>query len=666
MNRSPEKYCKILLISLSLILFLSSIINAQENTGVEIARSLAEEISLNEEASGVNLETLADKIYELENDPVRINSGNIKELGRLFFLTEYQIRNLSEYVRQNGKIISLEELSSIEGFDIETANWMAPFITLDDRPDYFSGNRARLSHSLLANFALKPETADTIAPGSPWRILLKYKMTTGRFSAGFTAEKDTDEKFLSGKPPIPDFCSGYFCYNGSGFLQKVILGDYSMQFGTGTLINTSFMTGFSVAELATVTSQSKINPYTSTDENNFFRGAAIVLGKGKFETTLFGSRNQIDATIMPAGDSQKIFIKNLYTAGLHNTPGTIMKKDILTEYTWGINIAGYFRKLTAGFLVTENIFSAPFLPDRSKPENLFEFEGRRHLLAGIYYSLATGRFILSGEADSDSDYNMAITQSVSFVPGDRISFGFIYRNYSPAFVSFHGKGVLSGTKPSNEESLTGNVKFEAAKNFFILAGSEVKRYPWAKYLITFPSESVQSELKLKFISKKINIEGMYNFRHSESNLSNDTGMPEIRETITNTVSFRIQFLPSDNLTSITRIGFKTFNEDVSAGVMMSQDIIWSPQSIPVRIWFRHSLFSTGSWNTRLYAWEYDLRNSFSIPALSGKGSRSYIMAELKLGNRCSLRVKYSITSKILTPVEEQFTDEIKFQFRLLL
>jgi len=636
---------------------------AQENVNEELISKVAEEISSVEE-SATDLETLTDKLYELENDPVRINSGNYREILRLFFLSEYQIRALVEYVRINGRIVSPREILNIKGFDAGTVRRMLPFITLGDTRGILS-RRVWLRQNMLANLSLKSGCNDTTQKGSQIKALIKYGIETGSFSAGFTIEKDAGEKFLSGNPPLPDFLSGYICYTGKGMVKKVIAGDFSARFGFGNIINTGFRTGLSLAEPGLLSVECEIRPYTSTDENNFFRGTAAVIGGKTAEITLFASLNNIDATTATDKDSVN-YVKSLYTAGIHNTSGTLLKKDILKEFTWGINIAGYFRNLTAGLLLTENTFSLPFLPSESEPENFYDISGRKNLLAGFYYSAALGRFIISGEAATGPDLHPAAVQSFTFVPSDRISFSFLYRYFSPAFCSFHGKGVFSGSKPANTEALFGNIKFEAAKNLFLSAGTEIKRHMWVKYLANFPSHELRSEIRAKYYPEKLNIEAIYNYCLSESNLNGKTGMPEIKTVKTNTFSLRIKYMPEEYLTLLTRADLKTCSHTDGAGMLISQYAALEFKRLPLRLWFRYCIFSTEGWDTRIYAYENDLVNSFSIPALYNKGTRTYMMAEWNISGKIYLRFKYGITSKIINSDTEEFSDEIKFQVRIRL
>ena len=132
----------------------------------------------------------------------------------------------------------------------------------------------RWRNTLLSNFSVKPGNNDTSSLGSPWKILTKYKFTAGGFSGGLTVEKDPGEKFLTGNPPLPDFLSAHIAYNGNGLIRRIIVGDFSARFGQGTNINTGIRRGISLTSPGYMSASDEIKPYTSTDENNFFRGVA--------------------------------------------------------------------------------------------------------------------------------------------------------------------------------------------------------------------------------------------------------------------------------------------------------------------------------------------------------------------------------------------------------
>ena len=85
---------------------------------------------------------LLERLSEIEERPAAINSGDEEEIARLFFLTEFQVRVLADYVTRKGDIVSLYELALLPAFDRETVMLMAPYITLepsDRKSGYQSG-----------------------------------------------------------------------------------------------------------------------------------------------------------------------------------------------------------------------------------------------------------------------------------------------------------------------------------------------------------------------------------------------------------------------------------------------------------------------------------------------------------------------------------------------
>jgi hypothetical protein len=194
---------------------------------------------------------------------------------------------------------------------------------------------------------------------SALKSLIRYKFTAGRFSGGFTAEKDAGEKLFSGNPPLPDFLSANLAWTGNGIVRKVIIGDFGARFGMGAGVNTGLRTGLSLTQSGYLSGSDEIRPYTSTDENIFFRGTAVQIQIKQTGLSLFYSINRIDATVAGAGTGSEPFIETFYRSGLHNTVSSEEKKDAVTEYCYGINILSDFNNFRLGLLWTASRFSIP-------------------------------------------------------------------------------------------------------------------------------------------------------------------------------------------------------------------------------------------------------------------------------------------------------------------
>jgi hypothetical protein len=142
------------------------------------------------------------------------------------------------------------------------------------------------------------------------------------------------------------------------------------------------------------------------------------------------------------------------------------------------------------------------------------------------------------------------------------------------------------------------------------------------------------------------------------------GIPDQEEVVTRSFKALARYSVQDNLIFGTRIDYKIAYPSGSRGVMMFQEINWRFRKIPVIIWARYCLFNTDDWLSRIYTYENDLLYSFSIPALAGEGSRSYIMAKWMIRDFAELRIKYGVTSVIVAGNSAENTDELKMQFRI--
>jgi hypothetical protein len=626
---------------------------------ITIAEEMAAEIS---DPEAVN--TYIDRLQELAENQVFLNSSGEEEISRLFFLSDFQIKALADYSHSAGKIISVYELANIPGYDRETVEMMIPFIRLDNRLKVNS-DTARWRNTLLTNLSDKPGFDDTLAMGSSLKILTKYKFSSGGFSGGLTIEKDQGEKLFTGSPPLPDFLSAHIEYNGVGIIRRLIVGDYSARFGQGTNINTSIRTGLSLTAPGYMSARNEIKPYTSTDENNFFRGIAAEFSIKSFGLSLFYSRNYYDATLGSYSGTSNDYLDSFYTSGLHTTSTLMNKKDAISDLTYGINIFYNLSNLRFGLALSEDKLSLPVKPFVNNPEEVYDFSGDRNKIYSIYYNSLIKRILLFGEVSVNEKFRKAIIQGLSFRPSDRLSVNFLYRKYDAGFTSLHGNGPGSSSNAGNEQGLLGNFTFEAAKHLFISGGCNIQHFPWLKYRNSSPSMGIKKEISARFLpSEKTVVEALYSYRLTTFD-SETAGVPKQMEIRTRNIRGSIRYQINEYITLGTRLDYKFVSPSESKGVLLLQDLNLRFRRIPVTLWFRYCLFNTDDWDSRIYAYENDLLYSFSIPALSGEGSRSYIMIKWDIGDFADIRLKYSITSLAGKNNTIEENQEIRFQIRIM-
>jgi hypothetical protein len=309
-----------------------------------------------------------------------------------------------------------------------------------------------------------------------------------------------------------------------------------------------------------------------------------------------------------------------------------------------MNVTYNFSSLRIGFNWSESNFSLPINSVSPDAADLYDFSGERNSIFSAYYNGLINRILLFGEISTNDTRQFALVQGIALRPSDRLTLNFLYRNYSPGFISFHGRGPGSNSITGNEHGILGNFTFEAAKHLFISAGCDISHFPWLKYRAGFPSMSKKQEIKIRYFPvEDLSFEISYNYRYSMIDSDEDQGIAGIEEVTSRTFKGLPDILQM-RISHLNTIDFKAVEHSGSKGMLMLQDIVYAFRRIPVSLWLRYCIFKTDDWDSRIYTYENDLLYSFSIPAYSGEGSRAYIMVKWESGNNAELRVKYGFTS----------------------
>lgn len=641
------------LAGIALLILLPVSANGQPENFSDLSTSVAENFA-GDEADPSFLQIYNSELSELREQPVNLNSASGEELSELFFLSDFQVKSLLDYVRSNGRIYSVYEIANIPGFNREMTELLMPFIILETENK--SVHRTRLKGSVLSNFILSNDGKDTSSIGSGLKYLGRYKITSGGFTLGITTEKDRGERFIYGSPALPDFFSGFLSFTGEKAIRNIIIGDFSGRFGNGLSVNSGMASMQSLTSTGFSTSARGFRGYSSTDENSFFRGIAATFAIENILFSVFYSSNKLDATSDPSGK----FITSFYTAGLHNTASLTLKRDVVTMDACGMNIAADIRRSRVGVVYTRNKLSIPMAAS-NEPERRFRFEGDHNEVLSVYYSSVTGRTHLFGEGSIDGNYNTGFNQGISISPSGRLKVNLLGSLISPGFSSLNGRSAFTGSATWNERSISGNFTFELLKSLFLSAGCMITDYPWIKQGCAAPSVSVKKEIRLKYTpSDDMSLEAIFNNSKADKNSDEINRIPSLISSTKNHFRTTFRYYPSPYINLGTRIDC-TFTGTNKRGYAMMQDLSMQYGKIPVSIWLRVCLYSTGDWDTRIYAYENDLLYSFSIPALYGEGSRNYIMLRYKPAGYVDLRLKYGITSGKL---EGQTNNDTDFRVQL--
>ncbi|HEY4788368.1 MAG TPA: helix-hairpin-helix domain-containing protein, partial [Bacteroidales bacterium] len=406
---------------------------------------------------GTDMDELADLLNNLTENPIHINTATDEDLEKLFWLSEFQILNIKAYIKTYGAIASVYEIVNIQGFSEKDAKLLSPFLLFDIPGKELSVSPELLlrnsHHRLLLRSQRVLETQKGFSAeetpngsgyfkGGPTSAYVRY---SGQFnkkaSAGFTAKNDAGEEFFKGSNKQGfDFYSFYMQLNRLRFIKTFVLGDYRVYFGQGLAVWSGLSFGKSPIVLSSMQRGQGITRYQSSDENNFFRGAAITCDLKPIEISLWASSHRIDANITGkdslSGDITEV--SSLQTSGLHTVSSEIADEDAIRSNVLGCNISLIKPNLRAGITAICYTYSSALNADLT-PYNRYYFRGNSNYNLSWNFRYRKGNVIFFGEEAVSQSGGIAMLNGVQTYVDSRLSFIVLSRYYQRNYQSMYGK-----------------------------------------------------------------------------------------------------------------------------------------------------------------------------------------------------------------------------------
>ncbi|WP_245580856.1 helix-hairpin-helix domain-containing protein [Daejeonella oryzae] len=646
----------------------------------DLAESLAEDFDFSE---------ITERLNYYHKYPVEINKITDDQLKELFFLSPVQINNFINHRAENGKIIDLLELQSIDDFDLLTIKRLLNFVYLS-APNSINGLEAKLliaegNHDLMLRFSqlmerqkgyLIPESSTgSRYLGSPQKLLLRYRYNYGRnISASFNAEKDAGEQLFSNSGKGFDFYSGSLSFQNIGRINKLVLGDFSLQFGQGL----TMWSGLSFGKGALVTSVAKpdfgLKAYTSVNEILFFRGAAAKISIRRFSITPFVSYKNLDASLTETDSLNSTSqVSSLGLSGLHRTKNENENKNALTQFIAGANLQYQHKNIRAGIVSYHNRYNYQFEPGRLL-YNKFEFSQRSLSNFGTYYAYNIKNAYIFGEASHSAGSGYAYVNGIITSISPQVSVVLLHRNYQKDYHSFYNQAFSEASNAVNEKGFYSGLLIKPNSKLELAAYADLFKFPWMKFGVDAPSSGYEIFSQVTYSpNKKFKIyarikrelkdenDHLINEVNGLEQVCKQSGRLEINYKIIQGISLRNRFEVSNYQKS----------EINDLGYLAYQDIIYDPMQSKLSGNIRLAFFKTEGFNSRIYAYENDVLYSYSIMAYQNSGVRFYFNSRYQLRRGVDLWFKYSLTNykdldKIGSGLDEingSNRSEVKFQFR---
>ncbi len=626
------------------------------------------ETLIEESEEEIDFTELIEELEVLRLSPLNINNANASDLKRIFFLTDIQINNLILHRERFGDLISMLELQTIDGFDLETIELLAPYIVVEEkvarRQIKFSDIIERGNSQYFLRFqqlfneqkGFSPATAEELEEnpnsrylGSPFKLYSRYRFTYyNNLSIGLTAEKDPGEEFFKGTQSNGfDYYSGHFYIKDIGRIKSLALGDFQVQFGQGLTLWSGLAFGKSSDGVNIKKNGLGLRPYTSVDENNFMRGGGVTLSLGQFEVSAFYSNKYRDANILELDtvEQEALAITSLQQTGLHRTPGELLDKNAVNEIFMGSNLS--WKK--DGFQVGVTGYAMDLSADldrRLSFYNQFDLNSSTNWNVGTDYSYIIRNFNLFGELATSQSGGWAVLNGLMMSLDPRLSLSILHRKFTTDYQSPLSVAFSENTRVNNENGFFIGLEARLSRRWTINAYADHFSFPWMRFRTYSPSRGFDYSIQLNYRpERRVEMYARYRIKNKPINSPDIVPIRYLDDQVRQNIRIHFSYAVSPSFTLKNRVEWIDFQHGPKKqqGFLIYQDVAFRNFSSPWAITARYAIFNTDGFDSRIYAYENDVLYAFSFPFYSDKGHRVYFVARYRLNRNIDLQARLAQT-----------------------
>lgn len=554
-------------------------------------------------------------------------------------LSDYQYYNLLAYLSEYGEMVSLWELNAVEGFSCQDIARLSALVTVTSgqRQRFFFRNFFKKSKSsFLIRYGRVLERQmgydKTLAKhylGIPMRLSFRYQFNTqDKLVLAVSGEKDAGEQFFRGAQKYGfDYYEGYLCLKDMGVLKKAVIGDFRLDFGQGLVMGSSLMSGKGGGVGSVRHFAGMIKPVAPLNEGSAMRGVAATMGNYHYTGTVFAGYRQYDGNVRVDEDSVRVFEGSLNSSGYHRTDAELKKRNNLRSWSMGADFLYRHRIFRVGARAVYTLFNTMVLPT-GKAYQQYAFSGKGVFNAGIDYQLIVRKMVLFGEIAVSDNGGWALLQGATFELSPGASFALLGHYYDKKYVALHSS--ISGSS-QGEWGLYIASQLILAPRMEMNVFYDYSRYFWLRYRIDAPSEGMQAGLNLTAsISRKNKLLFRYQYKMKMKNSAlEDTYVNGIEPFHSSKIRLIWECVPLDFLKLKTEADYLinhskplSYKHD---GLLLYQDVGLEVGHTGLGFNLRIAFFDTDTYEERLYAYEYDLYQSFTVNSHYDRGWRALLL-----------------------------------------
>ncbi len=537
-----------------------------------------------------------ERFTALASRPLEINLASRSRMVSSGLMSQYQVASLIDYRSRNGDVLSVSELSAVDGFGEDFANALKPFISFasNSLPGQIMSDSKQLSHEALVRSAVK---------GEAFNYGVKYRMNYGEtleISSAARTKYSDKEQFP------PSAWSMNMTYYGKRRLGKVVFGDFNARFGQGLAL----WSGMSMSGLSTSSSFSRrpsgLSPSGSWSGIGSHRGVAADFTTGRVVFSTFVSFPGLRSWC-ESGKPAEISLMAGANATRYSRNGQF-------------SLTGYFQ--------TEPM-NMSAKPKTGKLSGDFRYSWR-----GVDYS---------GEVAWDfGGQCLGAILGIVIPLGGEWKLSSVVHSYPSKFSSDYTGGIHSWTKTSDEHGIAlGLEKAGAYLTADFAVKDKVRSQRQLRVLFKLPLQLTNtSVLSVKIIERIRPYEEILKYRTgarcdldwSSSGLSARYG-PSDKPAWK--LRGRIEGLLCRSLAGLTYLETGRKTERFSA-------------------YLRGTIFIVDNWDDRIYSYERDAPGNFTVPAYYGRGwSLSAVSGcKFRFGGRNVLKLYFRASTVVYSFMKE--------------
>ena len=596
-------------------------------------------------------ESLIEKIYELfidenldeqyieiidyyQRNKINLRDCNPEELAQLPLISIIDAFNIVNLVSSNDKI-SYDDIAEQLNLDDETIIILKQCTKLEDYKSKktFLIYRSRYQYKLEENYGI----ANNKFLGDKLDLYQRLLIEGNKYSLGVLIDKDYGER------DIYDFSSFYFNYKTKTV--NLIVGDFVPKYGMGGVYWEYYgiRKGSDVVNSAFRFSSSSV-PNRSSLEDQAFRGIALDYKTPAFfdyalKSSVILSKNYKSATI----NIDSNVVTSIYNTGLYRTENEISKKNNLEETAIGIDF-----QLSKNQIIIGGNFLYLDYSKEIKSLSSKAFFGKQGIINSYYLCYFPKNMIIGSELTYDAlnNYMFKFAFQKNY---KNVDIALNYRYIQPKFRSPYGYTFGEFSSPSNEQGIYTAIfyKFNKKLDFSIYNDiySSIER--------TYFVPSIVKGIDLFFETNyKIDRDNLLIFRirnESKTDIFEISNQKRINlQKINTSLRAEIQSYFTRNIYVRLRSEISILNDEKGIlnekGLLLFYEMKYTLLK-NLELGGRFTIFSTDSYETAIWQFEYISKGYLRNIALDGNGSRLFVFLNYNITKDIELTIRYSELSK---------------------